>query len=1014
MAEPPQQQRSRIAPIITAQNLRALRERLRPSQSIRVAILLLVLVAVLPLLAIIGFNIYAKFADEREEAETRALTVVRLLSARVDDHLVEVQSLLLALSKMVSSNPADLASNDALLASIRAELPDYYSNLNVSDLQGRNIGSSERSAEARQRLFVGDRLYFLKARDERQLAIGEPAISRTRNVWTIGFARPVLDDRGNVVAVVSAATQLDRLTTLLDPGALPPDSVITVLNEAGTVIVRTLAPELWIGQNISAVASVADALRRRYGVDLLPSADGIRRLSAWQMANRVPWLIYVGIPVDEALESAYVALWRGLGIGLVTLAASLLLAVFLSRRIVAPIRQVAADATAFGGGDLGRRSAIGTGGEIGALAAAFNRMADAIGDRELRHRLVSRATNDVIWDASPTGNRLTWSDSLERVFGYTPDQVGPSAEWWRERLHPDDRTRVVSALRQALKSGGEAWANEYRFRRADGSYAPIVDRGFIARDAAGRTTRVIGSMIDVTDRYAREEALRETADFKAAILASALDPIVTVDRDGRILEFSAAAERTFGFSRSEVLFHDMAELIMPARYREQHRQGMARYLATGKSTILGQRLELAALRKDGSEFPIELAIATIDLHGRLAFTATMRDLSERKATEEQLAQAQKMEAVGHLTGGVAHDFNNLLAVILGNLELIEERIPANSPLHNLVATAMRSTHRGAELTQRLLAFARRQPLSPQPVSLNRLVSNMTQLLQRTLGETIEVATVLAAGVWTARVDPVQVESALLNLAVNARDAMPKGGKLTIEVANTVLDEDYANAQKDVRPGRYIMIAVTDTGVGMPHAVLERAFEPFFTTKGVGRGSGLGLSMVYGFVKQSGGNIKIYSEVGHGTTVRMYFPKTDAPADTAAIAADEPQEPPARPTVILVVEDDPDVRTIADQMLSSLGYRVLQAVDGPSALAVLDSTPEIELVLTDVVLPRGMRGTDIAREAKLRRPDIKILYMSGYTENAIIHQGAVDEGVELLSKPFRKAELSRKLRKILEG
>jgi signal transduction histidine kinase/CheY-like chemotaxis protein len=388
----------------------------------------------------------------------------------------------------------------------------------------------------------------------------------------------------------------------------------------------------------------------------------------------------------------------------------------------------------------------------------------------------------------------------------------------------------------------------------------------------------------------------------------------------------------------------------------------------------------------------------------------------RIRVEEALRQAQKMEAVGQLTGGIAHDFNNLLGVIVGSLEMLQRRLqPMDPKIRELIELAMRGAEQSAEMTRRLLAFSRQQPLDPQSIEVNRLVRGMSNLLHRTLGENIAIETVLGAGLWTLSSDVNQLENALLNLAINARDAMPKGGKLTIETENAYLDEAYASDQTDITPGQYVMIAVTDTGVGMSQEVAAKAFEPFFTTKGPGVGTGLGLSQVYGFVKQSGGHVKVYSEVGEGTTVKLYLPRLLG-SDTAAQDAARVRSVSARPRseTILIVEDNELLSQSISEMLREQGYRVLVARDGETALEQLASEPsEIHLLLTDVVLPAGMNGRKLAEEALRRWPTLKVLFMTGYARNSIFHQGRLDPGVNLIVKPFTYAALDERIRRLLD-
>jgi CheY-like chemotaxis protein len=378
-----------------------------------------------------------------------------------------------------------------------------------------------------------------------------------------------------------------------------------------------------------------------------------------------------------------------------------------------------------------------------------------------------------------------------------------------------------------------------------------------------------------------------------------------------------------------------------------------------------------------------------------------------------------METIGHLTGGVAHDFNNLLTIILGNLESMNRQITEDgvdpSRIKRLAENASRGAQRAAALTQRLLAFARRQPLDPRPVDVNKLLTGMSDLLHRTLGEQIAIQPVLAGGLWRTHADPNQLEVAVLNLAVNARDAMPEGGKLTIETSNAYLDEDYSSRQAEVMPGQYVAIAITDTGIGMTKEIAARAFEPFFTTKDTGHGTGLGLSQVYGFVKQSGGHAKIYSEYGEGTTVRIYLPRLlgeEAEAELDAAVATVPRGSNAE--TILVVEDDEDVRAHSAGTLQELGYRILEAGNGKAAQDMLDRHPEIALLFTDVGLPGGMNGRQLADAARARRPNLKVLFTTGYAKNAIVHEGRLDPGIQLVTKPFVYATLASKVRDLLDA
>jgi PAS domain S-box-containing protein len=386
------------------------------------------------------------------------------------------------------------------------------------------------------------------------------------------------------------------------------------------------------------------------------------------------------------------------------------------------------------------------------------------------------------------------------------------------------------------------------------------------------------------------------------------------------------------------------------------------------------------------------------------------DVTDQQAAEAQLRQAQKMEALGKLTGGVAHDFNNLLQVIGANLEMLSVEIAGNDRLHRRVATALQAVWQGSKVASQLLAFARQQPLSPKVVNLGRLIRNADDMFRRALGEGIEIKTVIAGGLWNTCVDLVQVETALLNLAINARDAMNGRGKLTIEAGNAFLDDNYALRHAEVTPGQYVMVAVSDTGTGIDPKILEKVFDPFFSTKPEGRGTGLGLSMVHGFVKQSGGHINIYSELGQGSTVRMYLPRSREDEDAQI-------EFPANPIVggsetILLVEDDEDVRVTTAELLSELGYRVLRAKDADNALVIIESGATIDLLFTDIVMPGTLRTPELARKAQQKIPGIAVLFTTGYAENAALHGGWLDGGINLITKPYARDQLGRKLRQIL--
>ncbi len=518
----------------------------------------------------------------------------------------------------------------------------------------------------------------------------------------------------------------------------------------------------------------------------------------------------------------------------------------------------------------------------------------------------------------------------------------------------------------------------------------------------------------ITDNPAQQDSLaklRPLIDERMAVIASSIEKRKAGDAEGAMAVVQGG--------RGKVLM-DQIRTGVRAMVAEEER-----LLAERRTSVAATNDELRWAIIAGFALILVLTVFAIrDARHRLAETAAARDLlaeanaklhaeaTSRALAEGQLRHAQKMESLGQLTGGIAHDFNNMLAIIVGSLDLVNRRLRSDPDrAQQGVKNAMEGAQRAAALTARLLAFSRQQALSPSVCEPNKVVAGMSELLRRSLGERIEIETVLAGGLWRTFADSAQIETAILNLAVNARDAMANGGKLTIETENAFLDEAYAAENNEVAPGQYVAICVTDTGSGMDEATIERAFDPFFTTKGVGHGTGLGLSQVFGFVKQSRGHVKIYSELGRGTTVKLYLPRFTG---TAPAAAEKPPVAMAQGSeTILVVEDEANVRRVTVDTLRELGYTVVHAANGSEALGKLDAMPHIDLLFTDVVMPE-MTGRALADEAVKRRPELKVLYATGYTRNAVVHNGMLDAGVAFMTKPFTMDQLAQKVRAVLDG
>ena len=545
------------------------------------------------------------------------------------------------------------------------------------------------------------------------------------------------------------------------------------------------------------------------------------------------------------------------------------------------------------------------------------------------------------------------------------------------------------------------------------SYSPVPDD-----TAPSGVGGVLVTAVETTDRKRTEEALQrwnETLEAQVAERIRERNGVWRVTHDllgvanfsGRLLSVNPAWTAVLGWSEQELRDMDHRTL----RHPDDQARTSAEIALTSEG--VNRKFETRYRHKDGSYRSIFWSIVpegdVFYIHGRDVTEENQRALTLQQ-TADALRQAQKMEAIGQLTGGIAHDFNNLLQVVSGNLQLLQKEIAGNDRAGRRVANAQSAVARGAKLTSQLLSFGRRQPLEPKVVNIGRLLSGMDELLRRSLGEAIEIETVVAGGLWNTLIDPGNLENAIVNLAINARDAMQGSGKLTIETGNAWLDEAYVRAHPEVEAGQYVVLSVTDTGSGMPPEIAARAFDPFFSTKAEGHGTGLGLSMVYGFAKQSRGHVKIYSEVGHGTTVKLYLPRVAQSEDL--LAAVERSPVTGGTETILVVEDDAEVRATAIEMLGELGYRVLKAHDAASALHIIESGLSIDLLFTDVVMPGTLKSPELARKAKERQPHIAVLFTSGYTENAIVHGGRLDADVDLLPKPYAREALARKVRQVL--
>jgi PAS domain S-box-containing protein len=623
-----------------------------------------------------------------------------------------------------------------------------------------------------------------------------------------------------------------------------------------------------------------------------------------------------------------------------------------------------------------------------------------------------------VWEWDVPSDQFTIGEHFSRALGYTPDEFGQRLVNWSEIVHPEDLPKGMERLVAHLKGETPLLEVEHRSRTKSGEWKWFQIRGKVTdRGPDGKALRLSGISVNITEKKIAEEALRKSEEQHRFVLDNLKVVVFRSDTEWRWSFLNPAWTGLTGFDVQESLGKYFLEFVFP-----EDREGnleMFRPLIERKKDFC--RHEVRYLRKDGGVRWVEAwALLTHDEQGNTTGAAgTLTDITERKRAEEekdrlqgQLQQAMKMEAVGRLAGGVAHDFNNLLTVIIGNVSLALGKVQESAPIAGMLSEVNKAAERAARLTQQLLAFSRKQLIEPKILDLNQLITGLHTMLVRLIGEHIELRTLPGVDLGPVKVDPGQFEQILVNLAVNARDAMPEGGKLLIETGNADLDEEYCARHPYVRPGRFVMLAVSDTGHGMTEEVRRQIFEPFFTTKPKGTGTGLGLATIYGVVKQAEGSIEVYSEIGKGTTFKIYIPRVEGEAAKPR-ESDLPMEKLVGSETVLLVEDEEIVRKLCVRILESFEYKVMQASNGDEAIALAWSFGErIDLLMTDVVMP-GMHGRELANRLTRIHPEMKVLFTSGYTDDAIVHHGVLDEGVSFIGKPYSPWALAKKVREVLD-
>jgi PAS domain S-box-containing protein len=635
------------------------------------------------------------------------------------------------------------------------------------------------------------------------------------------------------------------------------------------------------------------------------------------------------------------------------------------------------------------------------------KMEAALIESEKQYADLINTVEGIVWEVDVATMRFTFvSRQAETVLGF-PVGRWYEKDFWVGQIHPEDREEAVNfCLSETAK--GEGHTFEYRMIAADGSIVWLRDMVTVVLEG-GKPVKLRGLMVDVTEQRRMDAAMKQ----QAVLIEQSNEPIFVWDLDEGVLEWNSGCEKLFGYTRDEMLgkfAYDVLRTERPISISEFRQELLTHGVWKG---------EVKQTTSSGRQVLVDSRSQLIDLNGRKVVLQSSRDVTEMRraeaaliASEEQLRQAQKLESIGILAGGLAHDFNNMLTAINGYSELILRRLEKDDPIRKHAEEIRKAGERSAELTRQLLAFSRRQIMQPTTLKLNEVVADTASMLERLIGANITVTTALAPDLCEIQADLGQLTQVIVNLVINARDAMPEGGSIVIETANVDLDADYAGKHINVEPGRYAMLAISDNGVGMDEPTRTRVFEPFFTTKPAGRGTGLGLATVYGIVKQSGGNIWVYSEPGKGSTFKVYLPQTAATAEAAQSASDQ-REPHAGSETILLVEDEPSVRALARQILETCGYEVIEASDGTDALKrFCNECPKIDLVVTDLVMP-GIGGRELSELIRERFPQMKVLFTSGYTDDAVLRHGIVGEGQNFLQKPFTFDALARKVRGVLD-
>ncbi len=958
--------------------------------------LLLMLAIILPLLwGIIALDLNSRRDLSRANSERHVGNLVMAISEEVRASVTAIDHSLLSLRDewLRGGEPFEQAVR-RWTSRLEREM---VSQIAILDTQGILQYSSLHPAMKGTDLSDREHYRIHRSSSEDRLFVSKPLLGRVSGVRSVQLTRPLLDQAGKFYGVIVLSVQPEFFARFYHSLKLDEGTIIMLARQSGEILAKS--PE-----NQDAIGKHVEDLGYRFNLDDSIGVTASSRneldegdMYGWRLLPQGELMVSLKQPLrvlmSDYLQHRNIMLAGGAGISLLLALVCYILLVNWRER-----------------------------------ARATSRILQS----EVRMKYALQGAGDTVWDWNLQTDAMSFSNQWVSMLGYTDTDAPKRRSEWEKLVHPDDVGQTRAALLAHLEDDATPYRSEHRMRARNGSWVWILERGAaVTRTPEGRPLRMVGTHTDITQTKQSEAALHQSLEQIAmdrqrmrSILENSYDAFLGLDDQGRISEWNQQAEHTFGWTAQEAMGKTLVELIIPPARRPDYDKIVSRIRQGKQAALKGHRFEFTALHKNGREIPIELALAIMPARDGLNAHAFIRDISDRLEAERKeqqrmhsleearsaLFHAQKLEAVGKLTGGVAHDFNNMLQIISGNLQLLQLEFSNNEMAASRLQSAVKAVSRGAKLSSQLLAFARRQPLQPVVVNINRMIIGMHDLLRQALPESIEIGINATGDARAVLIDPHQLENVLINLAINASHAMKGKGQLTIAVSDVTVSPELMSLHPNLAVGEYVKLTVSDNGAGMTEEVRQRAFEPFFTTKPEGEGTGLGLSMAYGFVRQSGGHIQIDSEMGKGTSIAIYMPRVSI-AEIPVLAREENPLAP-QGDLILVVEDDLEVQSATVSILKALGYEVRKADNAKQALEIIEQDAGIDLLFTDVVMPGAMNGPELADKAREIRSDLSVLFTSGYTREAVGVQNILKPDINLLQKPYHYQQLAVKLRQML--